>query len=66
MISGFNTEREVAQLKIAQEYHESQIDRIERRIEELEELAEKKDQAITSRSPPLPIADIESVGSVTI
>lgn len=44
MISGFIYNREIAQLKIAQEFHQEQIDRIEGRIEELEELAEKKDR----------------------
>lgn len=38
MISGFNYNREIAQLRIAQEFHESQIERIEERIEELGEL----------------------------
>ena len=37
MISGFNTEREVAQLRIAQEFHLERIEEIKQYIEELEE-----------------------------
>lgn len=37
MISGFNTEREVAQLRIAQEYHLERIEEIKQYIAELEE-----------------------------
>lgn len=37
MISGFNLEREVEQLRIAQEFHQGQIERIEERIRELKE-----------------------------
>lgn len=41
MISGFNTQKEIEQLRIAIEFHQGQIERIERRIEELQEESQK-------------------------